>query len=212
MGQRDLRQLLITGAIPGEPALLPASERVLHHRRGTRRDLVQPQRPVQPERRGEGGYRRVPVALQRLRSRWSEQARAARRKPEPFSRRRHDLLCRQEHLRALGHRRAGDACADREHGRRCRARGARRWRSATTATRVPIASNKLLKLAAKGKVEIEAKTLIVADEAGMLSTRRTTSSSSPSGAKVVFAGDTRQQQPVEAGQGQPERLADEGHS
>ena len=40
------------------------------------------------KRRGGGGYRRVPTALQRLRSRWSGQARAARRKPEPLPRRR----------------------------------------------------------------------------------------------------------------------------
>ena len=36
--------------------------------------------------------------------RWSGQARAARREPKPLPRRRHDLLGRQEHLRAVGHR------------------------------------------------------------------------------------------------------------
>ena len=64
--------------------------------------------------------------------------------------------------------------------------------------------DKLLKLAAKGQVEIGAKTLIVVDEAGMLSTRQAhhiLQLSERHGAKVVFAGDTRQQQPVEAGPG-----------
>ena len=48
------------------------------------------------------------------------------------------------------------------------------------------------------------KTLIVVDEAGMLSTRQAhhiLQLSERHGAKVVFAGDTRQQQPVEAGPG-----------
>ena len=64
--------------------------------------------------------------------------------------------------------------------------------------------DKLLKLAAKEQVEISAKTLIVVDEAGMLSTRQAhhiLQLSERHGAKVVFAGDTRQQQPVEAGPG-----------
>ena len=64
--------------------------------------------------------------------------------------------------------------------------------------------DKLLKLAAKGQVEIGHKTLIVVDEAGMLSTRQAhhiLQLSERHGAKVVFAGDTRQQQPVEAGPG-----------
>ena len=64
--------------------------------------------------------------------------------------------------------------------------------------------DKLLKLAAKGQVEIGAKTLIVVDEAGMLSTRQAhhiLQLSERHGAKVVFAGDTQQQQPVEAGPG-----------
>ena len=64
--------------------------------------------------------------------------------------------------------------------------------------------DKLLKLAAKGQVEIGRKTLIVVDEAGMLSTRQAhhiLQLSERHGAKVVFAGDTRQQQPVEAGPG-----------
>ena len=64
--------------------------------------------------------------------------------------------------------------------------------------------DKLLKLAAKGQVDIGAKTLIVVDEAGMLSTRQAhhiLQLSERHRAKVVFAGDTRQQQPVEAGPG-----------
>ena len=64
--------------------------------------------------------------------------------------------------------------------------------------------DKLLKLAAKSQVEIDARTLIVVDEAGMLSTRQAhhiLQLSERHGAKVVFAGDTRQQQPVEAGPG-----------
>ena len=64
--------------------------------------------------------------------------------------------------------------------------------------------DKLLKLAAKGQVEIGPKTLIVVDEAGMLSTRQAhhiLQLSARHGAKVVFAGDTLQQQPVEAGPG-----------
>ena len=68
----------------------------------------------------------------------------------------------------------------------------------------PYCVDKLLKLAAKGQVEVDRKTLIVVDEAGMLSTRQAhhiLQISERHGAKVVFAGDTRQQQPVEAGPG-----------
>ena len=68
----------------------------------------------------------------------------------------------------------------------------------------PYCVDKLLKLAAKGQIEIGAKTLIVVDEAGMLSTRQAhhiLQLSERHRAKVVFAGDTRQQQPVEAGPG-----------
>ena len=68
----------------------------------------------------------------------------------------------------------------------------------------PYCVDKLLKLAAKGQLEISRNTLIVVDEAGMLSTRQAhhiLQLSERHGAKVVFAGDTRQQQPVEAGPG-----------
>ena len=64
--------------------------------------------------------------------------------------------------------------------------------------------DKLLKLAAKEQVEIGRNTLIVVDEAGMLSTRQAhhiLQLSERHRAKVVFAGDTRQQQPVESGPG-----------
>ena len=68
----------------------------------------------------------------------------------------------------------------------------------------PFCVDKLLKLAARGRIEIDGKTTIVADEAGMLSTRQAhhvLQLAERHGAKVVFAGDTRQQQPVEAGPG-----------
>ena len=68
----------------------------------------------------------------------------------------------------------------------------------------PYCVDKLLKLATKGQIEIGANTLIVVDEAGMLSTRQAhhiLQLSERHRAKVVFAGDTRQQQPVEAGPG-----------
>ena len=68
----------------------------------------------------------------------------------------------------------------------------------------PYCVDKLLKLAAKGQIAIGKGTLIVVDEAGMLSTRQAhhiLQLSERHGAKVVFAGDTRQQQPVEAGPG-----------
>ena len=68
----------------------------------------------------------------------------------------------------------------------------------------PFCVDKLLKLAAHGQMEIGKNTLIVVDEAGMLSTRQAhhiLQLSKRHGAKIVFAGDTRQQQPVEAGPG-----------
>ena len=68
----------------------------------------------------------------------------------------------------------------------------------------PFCVDKLLKLAARGQIEIGKDTLIVVDEAGMLSTRQAhhiLQLSERHGAKIVFAGDTRQQQPVEAGPG-----------
>ena len=68
----------------------------------------------------------------------------------------------------------------------------------------PFCVDKLLKLAARGGIEIDGNSVIVVDEAGMLSTRQAhhiLRLADRHDAKVVFAGDTRQQQPVEAGPG-----------
>ena len=68
----------------------------------------------------------------------------------------------------------------------------------------PFCVDKLLRLAARGGIEINKDTTIIVDEAGMLSTRQAhhiLRLSERHGAKIVFAGDTQQQQPVEAGPG-----------
>ena len=68
----------------------------------------------------------------------------------------------------------------------------------------PFCVDKLLRLAARGGIEINKDTTIIVDEAGMLSTRQVhhiLRLSERHGAKIVFAGDTQQQQPVEAGPG-----------
>ncbi len=68
----------------------------------------------------------------------------------------------------------------------------------------PFCVDKLLRLAARGGIEITKVTTIIVDEAGMLSTRQAhhiLQLSERHGAKIVFAGDTQQQQPVEAGPG-----------
>ena len=68
----------------------------------------------------------------------------------------------------------------------------------------PFCVDKLLRLAARGGIEINKDTTIIVDEAGMLSTRQAhhiLQLSARHGAKIVFAGDTQQQQPVEAGPG-----------
>ena len=68
----------------------------------------------------------------------------------------------------------------------------------------PFCVDKLLRLAARGGIEITKDTTIIVDEAGMLSTRQAhhiLQLSERHGAKIVFAGDTQQQQPVEAGPG-----------
>ena len=68
----------------------------------------------------------------------------------------------------------------------------------------PFCVDKLLRLAARGGIEINGDTAIIVDEAGMLSTRQAhhiLKISERHGAKIVFAGDTQQQQPVEAGPG-----------
>ena len=68
----------------------------------------------------------------------------------------------------------------------------------------PFCVDKLLRLTARGGIEIDGDTTIIVDEAGMLSTRQAhhiLQLSERHGAKIVFAGDTQQQQPVEAGPG-----------
>ena len=68
----------------------------------------------------------------------------------------------------------------------------------------PFCVDKLLRLAARGGIGINKDTTIIVDEAGMLSTRQAhhiLQLSERHGAKIVFAGDTQQQQPVEAGRG-----------
>ena len=68
----------------------------------------------------------------------------------------------------------------------------------------PFCVDKLLRLAARDGIEINKDTTIIVDEAGMLSTRQAhhiLQLSERHGAKIVFAGDTQQQQPVEAGPG-----------
>ena len=68
----------------------------------------------------------------------------------------------------------------------------------------PFCVDKLLRLAARGGIDIDGNTTIIIDEAGMLSTRQAhhiLQLSERHGAKIVFAGDTQQQQPVEAGPG-----------
>ena len=68
----------------------------------------------------------------------------------------------------------------------------------------PFCVDKLLRLAARGGIEITKDTTIIVDEAGMLSTRQAhhiLQLSERHGAKIVFAGDTQQQQPIEAGPG-----------
>ena len=68
----------------------------------------------------------------------------------------------------------------------------------------PYSVARLLRMAAKGQLEIDDRTVIFVDEAGMLSVRQAYSLmrlSKLTGAKILWAGDTEQQQPVEAGPG-----------
>ena len=63
---------------------------------------------------------------------------------------------------------------------------------------------KLIAMVERGNIAIDPKTVIVVDEAGMLSSqqaRRILRLGSEHGAKLIFAGDTEQQQPVTAGPG-----------
>ena len=95
----------------------------------------------------------------------------------------------------------------REHGQSIIATAVA-WRTAVAlgndVDARPFCVDKLLRLAARGGIEITKDTTIIVDEAGMLSTRQAhhiLQLSERHGAKIVFAGDTQQQQPVEAGPG-----------
>ena len=95
----------------------------------------------------------------------------------------------------------------REHGQSIIATAVA-WRTAVAlgndVDARPFCVDKLLRLAARGGIEINKDTTIIVDEAGMLSTRQAhhiLQLSERHGAKIVFAGDTQQQQPVEAGPG-----------
>ena len=95
----------------------------------------------------------------------------------------------------------------REHGQSIIATAVA-WRTAVAlgndVDARPFCVDKLLRLAARGGIEIDGNTTIIVDEAGMLSTRQAhhiLHLSKRHGAKIVFAGDTQQQQPVEAGPG-----------
>ena len=95
----------------------------------------------------------------------------------------------------------------REHGQSIIATAVA-WRTAVAlgndVDARPFCVDKLLRLAARGGIYIDGDTTIVVDEAGMLSTRQAhhiLQLSDRHGAKIVFAGDTQRQQPVEAGPG-----------
>ena len=95
----------------------------------------------------------------------------------------------------------------REHGQNIIATAVA-WRTAVAlgndVEARPFCVDKLLRLAARGGIDIDRNTTIIVDEAGMLSTRQAhhiLQLSERHGAKIVFAGDTQQQQPVEAGPG-----------
>ncbi|MCY4582747.1 MAG: relaxase domain-containing protein, partial [Chloroflexi bacterium] len=82
------------------------------------------------------------------------------------------------------------------------------WRTAVELANdcdiTPLATDKLLKLASKNRLHLDNKSVIVVEEAGMLSTRHThriLKLAQEHGAKVVLLGDTQQQQPSEAGPG-----------
>ena len=95
----------------------------------------------------------------------------------------------------------------REHGQSIIATAVA-WRTAVAlgndVDARPFCVDKLLRLAARGGIGINKDTTIIVDEAGMLSTRQAhhiLQLAERHGAKIVFAGDTQQQQPVEAGPG-----------
>ena len=75
----------------------------------------------------------------------------------------------------------------------------------------PFSIAKLLADARKGRLTLDDKTLLIVDEAGMLSSREIHNVlrlCEANGAKLILAGDTEQQQPIEAGPGL--RLARDG--
>ena len=95
----------------------------------------------------------------------------------------------------------------REHGQSIIATAVA-WRTAVAlgndVDARPFCVDKLLRLTSRGGIEIDGDTTIIVDEAGMLSTRQAhhiLQLSERHGAKIVFVGDTQQQQPVEAGPG-----------
>ena len=68
----------------------------------------------------------------------------------------------------------------------------------------PVSVHKLLSMARREQITINRNTVIIVDEAGMLSTlqmQHILQLSERHSAKIIFAGDTKQQQPVEAGPG-----------
>ena len=68
----------------------------------------------------------------------------------------------------------------------------------------PYSVDKLLRLVARGALTLDERTVIVVDEAGMLSTRQAhhiLEFAREHGCKVIAAGDTRQHQPIGAGPG-----------
>ena len=68
----------------------------------------------------------------------------------------------------------------------------------------PSAVHPFLRDVAKGSIKIDPGTVLIVDEAGMLSTRQTLQLarlSEDTGCKLVLVGDTEQQQPIEAGPG-----------
>ncbi|MXW35395.1 MAG: relaxase domain-containing protein, partial [Chloroflexi bacterium] len=82
------------------------------------------------------------------------------------------------------------------------------WRQAmelaTAMTAPPSAIDPFLREVRKGAKTVGADTVLVVDEAGMLSTRQTlqlVQLSETTGCKLVLVGDTQQQQPIEAGPG-----------
>ena len=82
------------------------------------------------------------------------------------------------------------------------------WRTATELANdcdiPPYSCDRLLNEASRGKLHLDEKSIIIVEEAGMVSTRHTNrilKLAQESGAKVIFLGDTQQQQPIEAGPG-----------